>query len=388
MLRFITAGESHGPCLTAIIEGMPSNVPIDIDFINKRLADRQVGYGRGGRMEIEKDTAQILSGVRNGLTLGTPITLQIKNKDWENWVEVMSPTQTVEASVEEKKVSKPRPGHADLAGAIKYQHTDIRNVLERASARETAARTAVGAVAECLLKQFGISVVSHVTQVGPVKTELAFENTEEMRERIETSSLRCVDPKVEEEMREFIREAKINGDSVGGVFEVLVYNLPIGLGSYSQWDRKIDARLGYALMGLNAIKGVEIGLGFETAARTGSQVHDEIFHDEQQGFYFGSNHAGGLQAGMTNGQPVIARAAMKPIPTLYKPLRSVDLHTKETYEASIERSDICAIAAASVVGRAIVATEMAMAMLDKFAGDSLGEMKNNYNQYQEYVKSI
>jgi len=384
MIRFITAGESHGPCLTAIIEGMPSNVPIDIDFINKRLAERQGGYGRGGRMAIEKDTAQILSGVRNGLTLGSPITLQIKNKDWENWEKVMSPI-CVE---EERKVTKPRPGHADLAGAIKYQHEDVRNVLERASARETAARTAVGAVMECLLQQFGMDVYCHVVQVGPVKSELSFDSSDETLQKLDNSSLRCLDTDVEAQMIEFIRQAKINGDSVGGVVEVIVHGSPIGLGSYVHWDRKLDARLAYAMMGLNAIKGVEIGLGFETASQTGSQVHDEIFYSQEKGFYYGSNHAGGIQGGMSNGQPIVVKAAMKPIPTLYKPLRSVDLHTKEMYEASIERSDVCAITATAVVSRAIVATEMAMAMVDKFSGDSLQEMKRNFESYQEYVKQV
>ncbi len=378
MLRFLTAGETHGRCLTAIIEGMPSNVHIEIEKINEQLALRQGGYGRGGRMKIEKDNAEILSGVRNKKTLGSPIALNIANKDWENWVNIMSDGDTNN----EKVVTKPRPGHADLSGALKYNHSDIRNVLERASARETAIRVAVGSVARQLIEKFGIKIAGHVVEIGGIKANVDISN-EHFISGINESELRCADKAAQVKMIEYIDEAKQNGDSVGGVFEIVVTGLPVGLGSYVHWDRKLDSRIAGALMSLQAIKGVEFGIGFECARLPGSKVHDEIFYSEDKGYYRNTNNAGGVEGSMTNGEPLIVRAAMKPIPTLYKPLKSVDIITKESYEASIERSDVCAVPAASVVGEAIVAWEIANAMVEKFGGDSLEEMYNNYSNYAD-----
>lgn len=378
MLRFLTAGETHGKCLTAIIEGMPSNVHIEIEKINEQLALRQGGYGRGGRMKIEKDMVEFLSGVRNKKTLGSPIALNIANKDWENWVNIMSDGDTNN----EKVVTKPRPGHADLSGALKYNHSDIRNVLERASARETAIRVAVGSVARQLIEKFGIKIAGHVVEIGGIKANVDISN-EHFISGIDESSLRCADKAAQVKMIEYIDEAKQNGDSVGGVFEIVVTGLPVGLGSYVHWDRKLDSRIAGALMSLQAIKGVEFGIGFECARLPGSKVHDEIFYSEDKGYYRNTNNAGGVEGSMTNGEPLIVRAAMKPIPTLYKPLKSVDIITKESYEASIERSDVCAVPAASVVGEAIVAWEIANAMVEKFGGDSLEEMYNNYSNYAD-----
>jgi chorismate synthase len=433
-IRYLTAGESHGKGLTTIIEGVPSNLAITAEFINKELFRRQAGYGRGGRMKIEKDTAEIISGVRFGRTLGSPIALFIENKDWENWKEVMTPSPPAPLPMGEggqrpgegrlAPVTRPRPGHADLSGAIKYNQRDIRNVLERSSARETAARVAVGAVAKRFLDEFGVRVYSWVTEIGGVKSsEFGVQGSEfssvyyssliphpsslpEVFERAESSDVRCPDKDATEAMKKMIDEARDRGDSLGGIFEIVVSGVPVGLGSHVQWDRKLNANLAMALMSIQAIKGAEIGLGFEAARRPGSQVHDEIFYGSQQsavssqekeekegdcpekGFYRKSNHAGGIEGGMSNGEDIVLRAAMKPIPTLYKPLKSVDIETKEAFEASIERSDICAVPAASVVGEAVVAIEIANAMIDKFGGDSLEEMKRNYESYMEYVKGF
>jgi len=397
-LRYLTGGESHGRLLLGIVEGIPSGLPLTVEAINTDLARRQRGYGRGGRMRIEKDQVEIVAGVRHGKTLGGPIGLMIQNKDWENWQRIMSVTPN-EAGSTQRVVTKPRPGHADLVGAIKYGHEDIRNVLEKASARETAMRVAVGAVAKQLLEQFGMKVISHVVEIGGVRAGPGGgADPEEIFKRAEESEVRCADPQATEQMMARIKEAKLKGDTLGGVFEVVVTHPPIGLGSYSQWDRRLNARLAMALMSIQAIKGVEIGLGFEVARRFGSEVHDEIFYNkpkgkgskskEPAGFYRKTNNAGGIEGGVTNGQNIILRAAMKPIATLYAPLKSVDIVTKEPFEATIERSDVCSVPAAGVVGEAVVAFEMAAEMIQKFGGDSLAEMKRNCEAYIEGVKKF
>ena len=337
MLRYLTAGESHGQCLTAILEGIPSGLPLRAEQIDHDLARRQKGYGRGGRMRIEQDRVDFLAGVRKGHTLGNPITLLIRNKDWENWKEIMSPEPGPPAT--EKVVTCPRPGHADLVGAIKYNHRDIRNVLEKASARETAIRVAVGAVAKRLLAEFGMNVYSYTVAIGGVTVALGKDlSVEDAFERAEKSDVRCPDEATSEKMVARIREAKHKGDTLGGIFEVVVTNPPLGLGSYAQWDRRLTGRLAMALMSIQAMKGVEVGMGFEAAQRFGSEVHDEIFYD--QGFTRGGNNAGGLEGGITTGQPIVLRTAMKPISTLYNPKKSVDILTKQPVEATIERSDI------------------------------------------------
>lgn len=386
MLRYLNGGESHGKLLLAVMEGMPAGVPVSEEGVNLDLARRQKGYGRGGRMKIEQDRVEFVSGVRKGMTLGSPIGLQIANKDWKNWQEIMSVEPGDPATL--RVVTKPRPGHADLVGAIKYAHTDIRNVLEKASARETAIRVAVGAVARALLNLFRINLVSHVREIGGIEAETSRMTVEGIRVAAEESEVRCADAAAAEKMIARIREAKEKGDTLGGVFEVIAENVPIGLGSYSQWDRRLSARLAFALMSIQAMKGVEIGMGFEAARRFGSEVHDEIFYDESgKSFYRKTNNAGGLEGGVTNGQPIILRVAMKPISTLYSPLKSVDIKTKEPFDATVERSDICTVPAAGVIGEAVVAFELASAMIEKFGGDSLIEMKHNYDNYMEYVKN-
>ncbi len=386
MMRYLTAGESHGPALTGLVEGLPAGVPLTEEYINIQLARRQGGYGRGGRMEIEKDRVSITSGVRGGLSTGGPVCLVVENRDWANWSEIMSPG--VDANLEEKVVTKPRPGHADLAGAIKYNHRDIRNILERASARETAARVAACTTGRALLEQLGIKVTGHVIRIGTAAISLVGLGPEEIKEKSAQSALLCADPQAEEEMKKEIDRAKQEGDSLGGVFEIVVTGLPVGLGSHAQYDRKLDGRLAGAMMSLQAIKGVEIGLGFKSGELKGSQVHDELFYDSARGFYRETNRAGGLEGGITNGEPLVLRAVMKPIPTLYKPLKSLDLLTKEPYEASVERSDVCAVPAAAVVGEAVVAFEIAKAFLEKFGGDSMVEIRRNYDSYMDYVEQV
>ncbi|GAX89737.1 chorismate synthase [Effusibacillus lacus] len=383
MLRYLTAGESHGPQLTAIVEGLPANLPFSVEKINHQLWRRQQGYGRGGRMRIETDQVKIGSGVRFGKTMGTPVTLVIENRDWKNWEQRMSIEGNPPADLE--VVTKPRPGHADLAGALKYDQEDIRNVLERASARNTATLVAIGAVARQLLEQFNIHVYSHVVELGPVKVGAISGTIEDIAARAEQSQVRVANPEKEEEIIELIKKVRKEGNSLGGIFEVVVTGVPVGLGSYSMPDRKLDSRLAGALMGIQAIKGVEIGLGFDAARRLGSDVHDEIFYSQDRGYYRDTNGAGGLEGGVSNGQPIVVRAAMKPIPTLYKPLRSVDMASKDAYEASIERSDVCAVPAAAVVGEAVTAWVLAQSFLEKFGGDSLEEIKNNYGNYQAMV---
>ncbi len=387
MIRFLTAGESHGQLLMGIIEGIPSGLELTVSDINPDLARRQIGYGRGDRMRIEKDTVEITCGVRWGKTLGTPVGLLIKNRDWVNWSEKMSPDPSSADCMAAE--TKPRPGHADLQGIIKYSHNDTRNVLERASARETAMRVALGAVAKKFLNLFDINIFSHVVELGGIKIEVKDISPEAIMEKAESSELRCIDEQAETQMRKLIDDAKKKGDTVGGVFEIIITNAPTGLGSYSQWDKRMNARLAYSLMSIQAIKGVEVGLGFESAERFGSAVHDAIYYDdENKRFYRKTNRAGGIEGGITNGENIILRAAMKPIATLYSPLESVDVRTKKPFKASIERSDICAVPAASVVGEAMAAIEMANAMLEKFGGDSVEESKRNYLAYMEYVKGI
>lgn len=371
-LRYFTAGESHGQCLIGVIEGLPAGLKLDGDSINRDLARRQKGYGRGGRMKIETDTAEILSGTRRGETIGSPVTLMVRNKDFK--INELPP------------VTKPRPGHADLAGVIKYDREDARDILERASARETTMRVAIGAVCKQLLGEVGIEVVGHLVSLGPVQATVEGLTVAQIRERSEASETRCADPDAEKKMIEAIDAAKSQGDTLGGVFEVIAAGLPVGLGSHVQWDRKLDANIARALMSIQAIKGVETGLGFETARRFGSQVHDEILPAQEGAFTRSSNNAGGFEGGMTNGQPIVVRAAMKPLSTLMKPMRSVDIKTQEEVKATVERSDVCAAPAAAVIGEAVVAIELAVALLDKFGGDSVRELKRNVASYREACK--
>lgn len=392
-MRYFTAGESHGPQLTAIVEGLPAGLELTPAMLDEQLARRQQGYGRGDRMKIEQDRASIMSGVRWGKTLGSPVTLVVKNRDWENWLEKMSPLAEHDGQAE--PVTRPRPGHADLDGAMKYGHRDVRNILERSSARETAVRVAVGAVARQFLKACGIGIGGYVTELGGVTASAPAAPYPVLWQQAAGSELFCCDPVAEAEMKRLIDHTKAAGDTLGGVVEVQVLGLPPGLGSHVQWDRKLDARLAMALMSVQAIKGVEVGLGFEAARRPGSQVHDEIMYDQaalERGaataYVRPTNHAGGLEGGMTNGEPLVVRAAMKPIPTLYTPLRSVDLATHEPYEASVERSDTCAVPAALVVAEAVVAIELVTALQEKFGGDSIAELQGNLEHYLTSLRSF
>lgn len=388
-MRYFTAGESHGPELTAIIEGLPAGIPLTVEDINQELARRQVGYGRGGRMLIEKDQVRITSGVRHGETLGSPITLVVENKDWKNWQSVMSVDAVSEKEKKKRRVAKPRPGHADLVGGIKYGFNDLRNVLERSSARETTMRVAIGAVAKKLLRELGMEVAGHVLEIGGIRGTIPDNLTvTEIAERSEASEVRCLDPEVDTEMKRVIDEAKKNGNTVGGVVEVIVGNVPVGLGSYTQWDQKLDAKIAQAVVSINAFKGAEFGVGFEAARLPGSEVMDEIIWSEETGYTRTNNNLGGFEGGMTNGMPIVVRGVMKPIPTLYKPLKSVDIDSKEVYKASVERSDSCAVPAASVVAEAVVATEVAKAVLDKFESDSFARLSELINSYREYVRTF
>jgi chorismate synthase len=385
-LRYLNGGESHGKYLLAVLEGVPSGLPLTAEMIDHDLARRQKGYGRGGRMRVEQDRVEFACGVRKGKTIGNPLGLLIANKDWDNWKEVMAaepgPTPP------EKVVTRPRPGHADLVGAIKYGHRDVRNVLEKASARETAIRVAIGGVAKALLRHFGIEVISYTVEIGGIVAQCGPDSLEAYK-KAESSDVRSPDPDAGSKMIEQIRTAKHRGDTLGGVFEVVVMNPPIGLGTYAQWDRRLSARLAMAAMSIQAMKGVEIGMGFEAARRFGSEVHDEIYYDRtEKEFVRKTNNAGGLEGGITNGQPIVIRVAMKPISTLYSPKKSVDIISKEPFEATVERSDICTVPAAGVVGEAVIAFEMANALLEKFGGDSLEEMKRNFEAYQTYVRDF
>ncbi|UYO07726.1 chorismate synthase [Paenibacillus sp. PSB04] len=385
-MRYLTAGETHGPQLTAIIEGLPSQLKLDFEAINFQLARRQKGHGRGRRMQIEKDTANIVGGVRHGYTTGAPVALVVENKDWASWSSIMN-VEPIEGSDEEKRrVHRPRPGHADLNGGLKYNHKDLRNVLERSSARETAARVACGAIARQFLEAFGIKIAGQVIRIGEIEAPANNLSVDELIERTEASSVRVVDPETEAKMEAYIDEIKKEGDSIGGIVECVVEGVPVGLGSYVQYDRKLDGRIAQAVMSINAFKGVEIGIGFEAGVLRGSQVHDEILYVEGKGYTRASNRLGGFEGGMTNGMPVVVRGVMKPIPTLYKPLQTVDIDTKEPYTAQVERSDACAVPAASVVMEHVVAWEIAKAFLEKFGGDSMDEIKANYENYLAQVE--
>jgi chorismate synthase len=388
MMRFLTAGESHGPQLTAIVEGMPAGFDIDPARINHELARRQKGYGRGGRMAIERDQARIVSGVRFGQSLGSPITLVIENLDFKNWVKRMSIDPNDRA--EGRPVTRPRPGHADLAGVLKYNLDDIRNVLERASARETTARVAVGGLARQVLEPFGIDILGYVVSIGSIKAKTpAAMAPAELREVTEQSQVRVGDAEAEGAIIAEIDACKKTGDTLGGVVEVTVTGLPVGLGSHVHWDRKLDARLGHALLSLQAAKGVEVGMGFEAAAVRGSQLHDEIGYDAA-GRHFTrlSNNSGGTEGGMSTGEPLRVRVAFKPLSTLMRPLHSVDIKTKAAAPGTIERSDVCAIPAAAVIAEAVVAFELANSFLEKFGGDSFTEIKRNYQGYLEQVRAF
>jgi chorismate synthase len=381
----LTAGETHGPQLTAIIEGLPSNLELDFEALNFQLQRRQKGHGRGRRMQIETDTAQIVGGVRHGRTTGAPVALVVENKDWKHWTSVMN-VEPIEGGDEAKRrVHRPRPGHADLNGGLKYNLKDLRNVLERSSARETAARVAVGAVARQLLGKFGIKVAGHVVSIGGVVAQAPDLPIDELIRVTEESPVRVADKEAEQRMIELIDKTKEDGDSIGGVVECIVEGVPVGLGSHVQWDRKLDGRIAQAVVSINAFKGVEIGIGFEAARRPGSQVHDPILYSAERGYHRASNNAGGIEGGMTNGEPIVVRGVMKPIPTLYKPLPSVDIDTKEPFTAQVERSDACAVPAASVVLEHVVAWEVAKAFLEKFGGDSMEEIRANLDHYLRQV---
>jgi chorismate synthase len=390
-MRYLTAGESHGPQLTTIIEGVPSGLALTAEDINKELARRQKGYGRGRRMQIEKDQAKIFSGVRHGQTLGSPITLVIENRDWTHWTKIMG-IEPLENGTEEeikRKITRPRPGHADLNGGIKYGHRDLRNVLERSSARETTARVAAGAVAKKILSELGIKIAGHVLEIGGIKAKnINYTSLEELQHVTEQSPVRCFDSEAEKEMMRKIDEAKENGDSIGGVVEVIVEGVPAGVGSYVHYDRKLDAKIAAAIVSINAFKGVEFGIGFEAARRPGSEVHDEIIWSKDKGYLRKTNNLGGFEGGMTTGMPIVVRGVMKPIPTLYKPLQSVDIETKEPFEASIERSDSCAVPAASVVAEAVVAWEIASAIVDQFGQDRMEAIKENLEKFREYARNF
>ncbi|WP_020059601.1 chorismate synthase [Bacillus sp. 123MFChir2] len=390
-MRYITAGESHGPQLTTILEGIPAGLSLVADDINTELERRQKGYGRGRRMQIEKDQVQILSGVRHGYTIGAPITLVVENRDFTHWTKIMGaePLTDEEPKEVKRQITRPRPGHADLNGAIKYGHRDMRNVLERSSARETTVRVAAGAVAKRILEELGIKIAGHVIEIGGVKAEKqSYSSIEELQTITEASSVRCLDEEAGKKMIQAIDNAKTNGDSIGGIVEVVVEGMPIGVGSYVHYDRKLDAKLAAAIMSINAFKGVEIGIGFEAAHKPGSLVHDEILWDKDHGYTRRTNNAGGLEGGMTTGMPVIVRGVMKPIPTLYKPLQSIDIDTKEVFQAGIERSDSCAVPAASVVAEAVVAWELAAAVIEQFGTDRIDLIRENIKKHNDYAREF
>ena len=378
MLRYLTSGESHGKSLISILDGIPANIELNIDEINYELEKIQGGYGRGGRMKIEKDKINILGGVRGKITLGGPISIEIKNKDYENWIQYMNPMDNID--FETKKVEKVRPGHADLVGCLKYDFEDARNVLERSSARETASKVAVGAICKQVLKNFNIDFTSRVVQIGSVKDNNSYD-FDYIKENVDKSAVRCINKDVEKEIIKEIDKVKSEGDTLGGVIEIRVKNLIPGLGSYTQFDKKIDGELAMHLMSVQAIKGVEIGIGFDVANNYGSNVMDEIYYNNEDGIKRKTNQLGGIEGGMTTGEELVIRCAMKPIPTLYKPLKSININTLESYSASIERSDNCAVPACSVVCENVVAFVICKYFLDKIGGDNLNDLKSNYNTY-------
>lgn len=387
-MRYLTAGESHGPQLTTIIEGLPAGMPLLAEDIDKELARRQKGHGRGRRMQIEKDTVHITSGVRHGLTLASPVALVVQNDDWKHWTKIMGAEPTDDEEVK-RVITRPRPGHADLNGALKYGHRDMRNVLERSSARETTVRVAAGAVAKKLLSLLGIKVASHVVEIGGIKSEVhAYDSIESLAEITENSPVRCLDPVAEKKMMQAIDDAKANGDSIGGIVEVVVEGMPPGVGSYVHYDRKLDSKLAAAIVSINAFKGVEFGIGFEAARKPGSEVHDEIEWSEGEGFHRSTNRLGGLEGGMSTGMPIVIRGVMKPIPTLYKPLQSVDIDSKESFTASIERSDSCAVPAAAVVAENVIAWELATAITNQFYADRLDTLIKSIEDQREYAREF
>ncbi|HGO4002146.1 TPA: chorismate synthase [Staphylococcus aureus] len=375
-MRYLTSGESHGPQLTVIVEGVPANIEIKVEDINKDMFKRQGGYGRGRRMQIEKDTVEIVSGVRNGYTLGSPITMVVTNDDFTHWRKIMGAAPISEEERENMKrtITKPRPGHADLVGGMKYNHRDLRNVLERSSARETAARVAVGALCKVLLQQLDIDIYSRVVEIGGIKDK-DFYDSETFKANLDRNDVRVIDDSIAQAMRDKIDEAKNEGDSIGGVVQVVVENMPVGVGSYVHYDRKLDGKISQGVVSINAFKGVSFGEGFKAAEKPGSEIQDEILYNSEIGYYRGSNHLGGLEGGMSNGMPIIVNGVMKPIPTLYKPLNSVDINTKEDFKATIERSDSCAVPAASIVCEHVVAFEIAKALLEEFQSNHIEQLQ-------------
>lgn len=375
-MRYLTSGESHGPQLTVIVEGVPANLEIKVEDINKEMFKRQGGYGRGRRMQIEKDTVEIVSGVRNGYTLGSPITMVVTNDDFTHWRKIMgaAPISDEERENMKRTITKPRPGHADLVGGMKYNHRDLRNVLERSSARETAARVAVGALCKVLLEQLDIEIYSRVVEIGGIKDK-DFYDSETFKANLDQNDVRVIDDGIAQAMRDKIDEAKNDGDSIGGVVQVVVENMPVGVGSYVHYDRKLDGRIAQGVVSINAFKGVSFGEGFKAAEKPGSEIQDEILYNTELGYYRGSNHLGGLEGGMSNGMPIIVNGVMKPIPTLYKPLNSVDINTKEDFKATIERSDSCAVPAASIVCEHVVAFEIAKALLEEFQSNHIEQLQ-------------
>ncbi|EOD7990444.1 chorismate synthase [Staphylococcus aureus] len=375
-MRYLTSGESHGPQLTVIVEGIPANLEIKVEDINKEMFKRQGGYGRGRRMQIEKDTVEIVSGVRNGYTLGSPITMVVTNDDFTHWRKIMGAAPISEEERENMKrtITKPRPGHADLVGGMKYNHRDLRNVLERSSARETAARVAVGALCKVLLQQLDIDIYSRVVEIGGIKDK-DFYDSETFKANLDRNDVRVIDDSIAQAMRDKIDEAKNEGDSIGGVVQVVVENMPVGVGSYVHYDRKLDGKIAQGVVSINAFKGVSFGEGFKGAEKPGSEIQDEILYNSEIGYYRGSNHLGGLEGGMSNGMPIIVNGVMKPIPTLYKPLNSVDINTKEDFKATIERSDSCAVPAASIVCEHVVAFEIAKALLEEFQSNHIEQLQ-------------
>ena len=388
-MRYFTAGESHGPRLTAIVEGVPAGLPLTADYINAELKRRQGGYGRGGRMKIESDQVEITSGVRNGLTMGSPITLNVTNRDFKNWTEIMSAADIEDKKKSIRKLTKPRPGHADLVGGMKYRFSDLRNSLERSSARETTMRVAVGSVAKRLLEELEIAIASHVVVLGGIEVDVPENLTvAEIKERASQSEISVVNQEHEQEIKDYIDQIKKEGNTIGGIIETVVGGVPVGLGSYVQWDRKLDAQIAQGVVSINAFKGVEFGLGFKDGYLKGSDVMDEITWSKEDGYRRKSNNLGGFEGGMTNGQPIVVRGVMKPIPTLYKPLMSVDIETHEPYKASVERSDPTAVPAAAVVMEGVVATVLATEILNKFSSDNMEELKEAVKSHQKFIKEF